>query len=211
TLPSTTREYTLNNHQTSEPTFTLITAKSWEERRIKNFISNPPSPIIKPLFLSAFFKHSTTTLHSLSSNLSRPPTNRSNMNSHPTGNSGSLSDTLKGYVNVAMAKGQEAMEQAKVLGHKAHEQLNQAMSQAQEAATHSTQQQANTGSHSASVAGAQHQAQANPQAGAQMGMNNQDAFSDLHQFNTQATADNAAYQAKQAAANAASKASQTTL
>ena len=48
------------------------------------------------------------------------------MNSHPAGNSGSLLDTLKGYVNAAMAKGQEAIEQAKALGHKAQEQLNQA-------------------------------------------------------------------------------------
>ncbi|KAF9136859.1 hypothetical protein BG015_002977 [Linnemannia schmuckeri] len=137
------------------------------------------------------------------------------MNSHPSGNSGSLSDTLKGYVNVAMAKGHEALEQAKVLGHKAQEQLNHAMAQGQESTTHGTQQQSNTTS--GSIAGTQHQAQA--QNVPQKAMSSQDdAFGDLHQFNTQATADNAASQAqktsqqsKLASANAASKASQTTL
>ncbi|KAF8929639.1 hypothetical protein BGZ47_000959 [Haplosporangium gracile] len=138
------------------------------------------------------------------------------MNSHPAGNSGSLSDTLKGYVNVAMAKGQGAFEQAKVLGYKAQEQLNHAMAQGQESTTHGTQQQSNTTSDS--IPGAQHQAQA--QTVPQQAMSSQDdAFSDLHQFNAQqATADNAALQAQKAArqsklasANAASKASQTTL
>ncbi|KAG9064644.1 hypothetical protein KI688_002902 [Linnemannia hyalina] len=158
------------------------------------------------------------------------------MNSHPSGNSGSLSDTLKGYMN-------GAIEQAKILGHKAQDQFSHVMGQPHEAATHSTQQQSDTTTFG-SVAGAQHQAQANsqpgaqlgmsnpqtggqlgmsnpqpgaqlgmsnPQPGAQLGMSNQDAFSDVNQFNTQATADNAANQAKRAAANTAYKASQTTL
>ncbi|KAG0341330.1 hypothetical protein BG004_006063 [Podila humilis] len=56
--------------------------------------------------------------------------------SHPTTNtpsstgSGSITDTLKGYVNVAMAKGHVALEQAKVLGHQVHEQINAAGVQA---------------------------------------------------------------------------------
>ncbi|KAF9119066.1 hypothetical protein BGX30_004104 [Mortierella sp. GBA39] len=123
--------------------------------------------------------------------------------SHPTGNSGSISDTLKGYVN-------EAIEQAKVLGHKAQDQFSHVMGHHHEAATHSTQQKSDTAA-LGSVAGAEHQAQVNPQADAQTGMNNQDAFSDLNQFNTQATADNSANQARKAAANTAYKASQTTL
>ncbi|KAF9905354.1 hypothetical protein EC991_001719 [Linnemannia zychae] len=125
------------------------------------------------------------------------------MNSHPN-NSGSISDTLMGYVNVAMAKGQEAIEQAKVMGHKAQEQLNQAMAQAQEAASHAAGQQPNTAnSHSSTTAAAAHPP-----------MSNQDAFGDLNKFNNQATADNTAFQAhraQQAAANAASKASQNNI
>ncbi|KAF9541920.1 hypothetical protein EC957_002550 [Mortierella hygrophila] len=84
------------------------------------------------------------------------------MNSHPTGNSGSISDTLKGYMN-------EAIEQAKVLGHKAQDQFSHVMGQSHEKPTHPTQQQSDTDTFG-SVTGTQHQAQANPQAGAQLGM-----------------------------------------
>ncbi|KAF9135521.1 hypothetical protein BGW39_002269 [Mortierella sp. 14UC] len=135
------------------------------------------------------------------------------MNSHPS-NSGSLLDTFKAYVNIAMTKGQEAIEQANVLGYKAQEQLNQAMAQAQEtthnAATTGKQPNA-ANSHnqqsSSTTTGAHAQAAYAP-------MSNQDAFDDLNKFNTQATTDNAAFQAhqaQQAAANAASKASQSAI
>ncbi|KAG0275207.1 hypothetical protein BGZ96_003881 [Linnemannia gamsii] len=137
---------------------------------------------------------------------SQPAAGNSSMNSRPAGTSSSMTGTLKGYMNVAMSKGQVAYEQAKILGHKAQGQLSQSKLQAQEAA--SAKQQSNThASHPGAIAGAQ----AAPQIA--MG-NSQDAFSDLHEFNTQATANTAAYQdqhAQQAAANAASKAAQSTI
>ncbi|KAF9311202.1 hypothetical protein BG003_007673 [Podila horticola] len=114
-------------------------------------------------------------------------TNKSN-NPAPAGStSGSVSDTLKGYVNVAYAKGHEALETAKVLGHQVHEQINQASAQAKgekvpgQASTHN----ASTGTQKPQMS------QNHPTA------NSDDAFADLDKFNTQAN-------------QAASQASQTT-
>ncbi|KAI1312316.1 hypothetical protein EDD11_002970 [Mortierella claussenii] len=45
--------------------------------------------------------------------------NNNNNNAHPVGNSGSFTETLKGYVNTAMAKGQDAL-------HMAQEQISHA-------------------------------------------------------------------------------------
>ncbi|KAG0074556.1 hypothetical protein BGZ93_004473, partial [Podila epicladia] len=61
--------------------------------------------------------------------------------------SGSVTDTLKGYVDLAKAKGQTAYETAKVLGHQVHEQINQATAQAK---AHKTPGQ--TATHDASAA-----------------------------------------------------------
>ncbi|GJJ75022.1 hypothetical protein EMPS_07380 [Entomortierella parvispora] len=126
-----------------------------------------------------------------------------NNNAHPAGSSGadgSLTETLKGYINVAMAKGQEALEQAKVLGHKAQEQLNEAVAQAHtQASTHANDASGNTHAQSSQY----NSGSTYPGQQTQSTANN--AFSDLNQFNN--NANNAAQNATNQASNAAKQAS----
>ncbi|KAF9963655.1 hypothetical protein BGZ70_007261 [Mortierella alpina] len=144
------------------------------------------------------------------SNNSWAPTG-TNDAAHPAGATGSITDTLKGYVGVAMAKGQEALEQAKVLGHKAQEQLNHAMATDQ---THDpNQSHYNQQSQQNSTTMSGHLNSGNPTSGNHVGGNlhsnaNADAFGDVNQFNANA-AKPAGYNAgHNAAGNLGSKTSQ---
>ncbi|KAG0252254.1 hypothetical protein BG011_007091 [Mortierella polycephala] len=125
-----------------------------------------------------------------------------NPNSHPTGPvgaTGSITDTIKTYVN-------NAFEQAKVLGHKAQEQLY-AMANTgahPQDGTHPNQQSdAYPGSHATS--------QSDTMGG---NLNNRDnnAFADLHKFSAESDQHNQATNAGyNAASNACYKSSQSGL
>ncbi|KAF9927157.1 hypothetical protein BGZ67_007659 [Mortierella alpina] len=95
---------------------------------------------------------------------------------HPASATGSLTDTLKGYVGVAMAKGQEALEQAKVLGHKAQEQLNHAMATEQTQDPNQSHYNQQSQQNSSTLSG--HLNSGNP--------NFHNAFGDVNQFNANA-------------------------
>jgi len=113
--------------------------------------------------------------------------------------SGSISDTLKGYVNVAMTKGHEALEQAKVLGHHVQEQFTQATAQPQAKTTgHDSTHNSSTGTQ---------MSQNHPTA------NSGDAFGDLDNFNTQANqaASQASRTENEAASHAGYKSTQSGL
>ncbi|KAF9278356.1 hypothetical protein BGZ68_008616 [Mortierella alpina] len=130
---------------------------------------------------------------------------------HPAGATGSLTDTLKGYVGVAMAKGHEALEQAKVLGHKAQEQLNHAMATEQTHDPNQSHYNQQSQQNSSTMSG--HLNSGNPTSGNLAGGNfhsngHADAFKDVNQFNANA-AKPAGYNAGQnAAGNLGSKTSQ---
>ncbi|KAG0029752.1 hypothetical protein BGZ81_003481 [Podila clonocystis] len=104
--------------------------------------------------------------------------NNNNVNNPaPTGSaSGSVTDTLMGYVNVAKAKGQSAFETAKVIGHQVQEQINQASAQAK--AQKGTGQAA---THNASTGTQMPQMPQNHST-----VNSGNVFGDLDKFNTQA-------------------------
>ncbi|KAF9981078.1 hypothetical protein BGZ75_007669 [Mortierella antarctica] len=100
---------------------------------------------------------------------------------HPASATGSLTDTLKGYVGVAMAKGQEALEQAKVLGHKAQEQLNHAMATEQTQDPNQSHYNQQSQQNSSTLSG--HLNSGNPNFHSNA---NPDAFGDVNQFNANA-------------------------
>jgi len=135
--------------------------------------------------------------------------NNNNANVPPAGSSGadSLTDTLKGYINVAMVKGHEALETAKVLGHKAQVQLNDAVTQAQaqvnqSSTGHANDASGNTHAQTQYNSTSAYPGQQQPQSTAN------DAFSDLNQFNNNANKN--ANNANNAARNAANQASSAT-
>ncbi|KAF9570307.1 hypothetical protein EC968_001972 [Mortierella alpina] len=126
-----------------------------------------------------------------------------NDTTHPAGATGSITDTLKGYVG-------SALEQAKALGHKAQEQLSHAMAtdKTQDPnQSHYNQSQQNSSTQSG------HLNSGNPTSGNLAGGNlhnnaDADAFGDVNRFNANA-AKPAGYNAGQnAAGNLGSKTSQ---
>ncbi|KAG0202414.1 hypothetical protein BGX28_005046 [Mortierella sp. GBA30] len=123
------------------------------------------------------------------------PNNNTNNNpagtntNHPAGGSGSFSDTLNRYAH-------EALEQAKVLGHKAQEQFSHAMGHqshnpAMDTSRNTTQQTSTT--MSSGTGGG---------AGTLNNQNAQGAFADVNQFNANANTPSANNQAARNAASA---------
>ncbi|KAF8939610.1 hypothetical protein BGZ58_009216 [Dissophora ornata] len=82
--------------------------------------------------------------------------------SEAAGDSGSVTDTIKGYVHVAMTKGHEAL-------HQAHEKLNQAAAHMTSSAT----------SHEPK----EHQQQSSTTSTHPASQTSNDAFADVNQFN----------------------------
>ncbi|CAO3566736.1 unnamed protein product [Mortierella alpina] len=140
---------------------------------------------------------------------------------HPAGATGSITDTLKGYVGVAMAKGQEALEQAKVLGHKAQEQLNHAMATDQTHDPNQSHYNQQSQQNSSTMSGHLNSGNptsvnhfgGNPTSGNHIGGNfhsnaNADAFRDVNQFNANAAKPAGNNAGHNAAGNLGSKTSQ---
>ncbi|KAG9326452.1 hypothetical protein KVV02_001631 [Mortierella alpina] len=125
---------------------------------------------------------------------------------HPAGATGSLTDTLKGYVGVAMAKGQEAFEQAKVLGHKAQEQLNHAMATDQAQDPNQSHYNQQPQQNSSTMSG--HLNNNHPTSGNFHSNADADAFGDVNQFNANAAKPVGNNAGHNAAGNLGSKTSQ---